>query len=182
MSRRGAELPIALAQASHGRVTALHVADHRRTPRSWRRQFGAAIAPTSSAEAIIREIVRLGDHYGVQVCGIVRHAERAPDAILRQLKIGDYNLLVMGVSPRPGEPLYLGRVASELLDHAECSVLFVAGEGHDPGDRAAPIPDNAGKAGTRGRTGRLAGLIRSTASGARPSGALGTNLAEILFG
>ena len=132
MSRQGAELAIALAQASHGRVTALHVADDRRTPRSWRRQFGAAIAPTSSAEAIIREIVRLGDHYGVQVRGIVRHAERAQDAILRQLKIGDYNLLVMGVSPRPGEPLYFGRVPAELLDHAECSVLFVAGEGPTP--------------------------------------------------
>jgi nucleotide-binding universal stress UspA family protein len=128
MSRQGAELAIALAQASHGRVTALHIADGRRTPRSWRRQFGAAIAPMSSSEAIIREIVRLGDHYGVEVRGMVRHSERPQDAILRQLKIGGHNLLVMGVSPRPGEQLFFGRVPAELLDQAECSVLFVAGE------------------------------------------------------
>jgi nucleotide-binding universal stress UspA family protein len=129
VSRQGAELAIALAQASHGRVTALHVADGRRTPRSWRRQFGAAIAPISSSEAIIREIVRLGDHYDVEVRGMVRHADRPEEAILRQLKMGDYNLLVMGVSPRPGEQLFFGRVPAELLDGAECSVLFVAGEG-----------------------------------------------------
>jgi Kef-type K+ transport system membrane component KefB/nucleotide-binding universal stress UspA family protein len=127
-SRQGAELAIALAQASHGWVTALHIADGRRTPRSWRRQFGAAIAPISSSEAIIREIVRLGDHYDVEVRGMVRHSERPEDAILRQLKIGGHNLLVMGVSPRPGEQLFFGRVPAELLDQAECSVLFVAGE------------------------------------------------------
>jgi nucleotide-binding universal stress UspA family protein len=128
VSRQGAELAIALAQASHGRVTALHVADGQRRSRSWRRQFGAAIAPISSSEAIIREIVRLGDHYDVEVSGMVRQAERPQDAILRQLKIGHYNLLVLGVSPRPGEQLSFGRVPAELLDRAECSVLFLAGE------------------------------------------------------
>jgi nucleotide-binding universal stress UspA family protein len=132
VSRQGAELAIALAQASRGRVTALHVADGQRKLRSWRRQFGAAIAPMSSGEAIIREIVRLGDHYGVEVRGMVRHAENPQDAILRQLKIGDYNLLVLGVSPRPGEQLSFGRVPAELLDRAECSVLFVAAEAPAP--------------------------------------------------
>jgi Kef-type K+ transport system membrane component KefB/nucleotide-binding universal stress UspA family protein len=128
VSREGAELAIALAQASHGSVTALHVADGQRKRRSWRRQFSAAIAPLSSAEAIIREIVRLGDRYGIAVQGTVRHAEKPQDAILRQLKIGDYNLLVMGVSPRPGDQLFFGQVPAELLDQAECSVLFVASE------------------------------------------------------
>ena len=82
-------MAIALAQASHGRVTALHVADRQRAPRSWRRELGAAIAPIGGGEAIIREIVRLGDHYDVEVRGMVRHAESPPEAILRQLKIGD---------------------------------------------------------------------------------------------
>jgi nucleotide-binding universal stress UspA family protein len=59
---------------------------------------------------------------------MVRHAQSPPDAILRQLKIGDYNLLVIGVGPRPGEQLFFGKVPAELLDRAECSVLFVAGE------------------------------------------------------
>jgi hypothetical protein len=47
---------------------------------------------------------------------------------LRELDLGNYNLLVLGVSPRPGEELSFGQVAAELLDRAECSVLFVASE------------------------------------------------------
>jgi Kef-type K+ transport system membrane component KefB/nucleotide-binding universal stress UspA family protein len=128
VSRQGAELAIALAQASHGSVTALHVADGPRGHRSWGRQVGAAIAPMSSAEAIIREIVRLGDPYGVEVRGAVRQVGSPQETILRQLKVGDYNLLVMGVSPRPGEQLFFGQVPAELLERAECSVLFLASE------------------------------------------------------
>jgi hypothetical protein len=34
----------------------------------------------------------------------------------------------MGVSPRPGEPLNFGDVASVLLERAECSLVFLAAE------------------------------------------------------
>jgi K+:H+ antiporter len=129
VSRQGAELAIALAQASQGSVTALHVDSGQRRPRSsWRRHVGAALAPRSSADAIIREIVRLGDPYGVEVKGTVRSVRTPQEAILRQLEVGGHNLLVMGVSPRPGEQLFLGQVPAELLERAECSVLFVASE------------------------------------------------------
>ena len=128
ISRHGAEVAIALAQASQGSVTALHVADHQTTQRSWGREVSAAIAPLSSAEAIIRDIVRLGDPYGVEVKGALRRSGTPQETILRQLKVGDYNLLVMGVSPRPGDQLFFGQVPAEVLDRAECSILFVAGE------------------------------------------------------
>jgi Kef-type K+ transport system membrane component KefB/nucleotide-binding universal stress UspA family protein len=128
VSRQGAELAIALAQASQGSVTALHVASGQRRVRSWQRHVGAALAPTTSAEAIIREIVRLGDHYGVEVKGAVRSVRTPQEAILRQLEVGGHNLLVMGVSPRPGDQLFFGQVPAELLERAECSVLFVGSE------------------------------------------------------
>jgi len=128
ISRHGAEVAIALAQASQGSVTALHVADHQTTQRSWGREVSAAIAPLSIAEAIIRDIVRLGDPYGVEVKGALRRSGTPQETILRQLKVGDYNLLVMGVSPRPGDQLFFGQVPAEVLDRAECSILFVAGE------------------------------------------------------
>ncbi|MBV8121698.1 MAG: cation:proton antiporter [Alphaproteobacteria bacterium] len=128
VSRRGAELAIALAQASRASVTALHIADDRRRRVSWGRQVGAAIAPMSSADAIIREIVRLGDHYGAEVKGVVRHTRSPQEAILHQLKAAGHNLLVMGVSPRPGEQLFFGQVPAELLERAECSMLLVASE------------------------------------------------------
>ena len=128
VSRHGAELAIALAQASQGSVTALHVASGERRARSWQRHVGAALAPASSADAVIREIVRLGDHYGVEVKGAVRSVSRPQEAILRQLEVGGNNLLVMGVSPRPGDQLFFGEVPADLLEQAECSVLFVASE------------------------------------------------------
>src|SRR5436309_9707733 len=58
----------------------------------------------------------------------VRWARSPADAIQRQLALGHHNLLVVGVSPRPGEALFFGQVAAELLDNAECSLLMVASE------------------------------------------------------
>jgi Kef-type K+ transport system membrane component KefB/nucleotide-binding universal stress UspA family protein len=132
VSRQGAELAIALAQASQGSVTALHVEGAQRAPRSWQRQIGRALAPASSGDAIIREIVRLGDPYGVEVRGALRGVGTPHEAILRQLQIAGHNLLVMGVSPRPGDQLFFGPVAAEMLERAECSVLFLASEPSAP--------------------------------------------------
>jgi Kef-type K+ transport system membrane component KefB/nucleotide-binding universal stress UspA family protein len=135
VSRQGAELAIALAQASQGSLTALHVEGGRRAPRSWQRQIGSALAPASSGDAVIREIVRLGDPYGVEVKGALRGVGTPHEAILRQLEIAGHNLLVMGVSPRPGDQLFFGPVAAEMLARAKCSVLFLASE---PPARTAP--------------------------------------------
>jgi Kef-type K+ transport system membrane component KefB/nucleotide-binding universal stress UspA family protein len=128
VSRQGAELAIVLAHAAQGSITALHAASGNRSPRSWGQQIGTALAPTGSAEAIIREVVRLGDPYGVEVRGAVRNDGTPLDAILRQLAVGGHNLLIMGVSPRTGDHLFFGPVAAELLDRAKCSVLFLASE------------------------------------------------------
>jgi nucleotide-binding universal stress UspA family protein len=138
VSRHGAEMAIALAQASGGTVTALHIDTGEGPRRSWEQSFGAALAPRSTADAIIREVVRLGDQYGIQVKGAIRWARSPADAIQRQLTSGHHNLLVVGVSPRPGEALFFGQVAAELLDKAPCSLLMVASEPFvAPADRDA---------------------------------------------
>jgi len=136
VSRHGAEMAIALAQASGGTVTALHIDTGEGTRRSWEQSFGAALAPRSTADAIIREVVRLGDQYGIQVKGAIRWARSPADAIQRQLTSGHHNLLVVGVSPRPGEALFFGQVAAELLEKAPCSLLMIASEPFvSPADR-----------------------------------------------
>jgi len=48
------------------------------------------------------------------------------EAILRQLKGGEHNLIVMGVSPRPGATLSFGGAAAAILKRSNRSVLFVA--------------------------------------------------------
>jgi Kef-type K+ transport system membrane component KefB/nucleotide-binding universal stress UspA family protein len=129
-SRRGAEFAIALAQASRGSMTALHFVPPSQGPpaRSWQRQVGAAIAPMGSADAVIREVVRLGDLYGVAVKPVVQSAGTSQDAILHQIKSGGHNLVVLGVSIRPSEQLDFGQTAAALLDRAECSLMFVVSE------------------------------------------------------
>src|SRR5262249_20178333 len=59
VSRHGAELAIALTQASRGKVTALHVTAAARLGMPWRQRFGRALAPRSVANAAVREIVEL---------------------------------------------------------------------------------------------------------------------------
>ena len=130
-SRRGAEFAIALAQASRGSVTALHFVARSQGPaaaRSWQREVASAIAPVASADAVIREIVRLGDPYGVAIKPAVQSAGTSHDAILHQIKSGRHNLVVLGVSMRPGQQLDFGQTAAALLDQAECSLMFVVSE------------------------------------------------------
>jgi Kef-type K+ transport system membrane component KefB/nucleotide-binding universal stress UspA family protein len=122
-SRRGAEVALALARADNGSVTALYVGQQRR---SWRRRVPTPWTIGADEEAILREIVELGDRGGVPVRTAVRRAIAPEEAILRRLHNGTYNLLVMGVSPRPGDGLSFGQVAGAILARSERSLLFVS--------------------------------------------------------
>ena len=128
-SRRGAEVALTLARASLGSVTALYVARrgrpvrrHGAAPgfgRNWR-GIGA------NEEAILRDAVRLGEQFGVPVRPAVRARADAEDAILQQLRSGEHNLVVMGVSPRPGTTLFFGDAAAAVLRRSHRSILLVA--------------------------------------------------------
>ena len=120
VSRDGAEVAIALAQASEGTVTALYITNAGRMSRNWRQQF--------AADAAIKEIVAIGEHYGIEVRGLIRRGHPTESAILKEISSSRYNLLVMGVSPRPGAQLFLGDVAAGVLERARCPLLFVSGE------------------------------------------------------
>jgi Kef-type K+ transport system membrane component KefB/nucleotide-binding universal stress UspA family protein len=121
-SRRGAEVALALARAGHGSVTALYVAAPNRRP--WRQRTAWAIAADEAV--ILREIVDLGDRMDVEVRTAARTGTEAAGAILRQLKAGNHNLVVMGVSARSGPVLFFGAVPSAVLAQSEHSVLFVS--------------------------------------------------------
>jgi Kef-type K+ transport system membrane component KefB/nucleotide-binding universal stress UspA family protein len=127
VSRAGAEVAIALTQASRGNVTAFYAVPSGGLSLPWRQRVGSAIAPRT-AEAAVREIVELGEHYGVTVTARTRKVSTTQNAILRELQSGKHDLLVMGVSPRSGDQLFFGEVPAEILDRAECSILFVSSE------------------------------------------------------
>jgi Kef-type K+ transport system membrane component KefB/nucleotide-binding universal stress UspA family protein len=134
VSRRGAELAVALAQASRGSVMALHIEGrptaraplHKRLGALFGRQEEAGEEPATNP--ITDEIVQLARAYSVNVRSAVRSHRDADSAILREIGSGRHDMLVMGVSPRPGDPLNFGDVASVLLDRAECSLVFLAAE------------------------------------------------------
>ncbi len=128
VSRQGAEVAIALAQASRGSVTALHVGALRSRGPLWRLGFGEPFVPRGYADAVVREIIAMGELYGVEVRGEIRQSGTVRNAVLRELARAPHDLLVMGVSPRPGEQLFLGELAAEMLARAEHSLLFVCPE------------------------------------------------------
>jgi nucleotide-binding universal stress UspA family protein len=139
VSRQGAEVAIALAQASRGSVTALHVGASRAGP-VWRLRFGEALAPRGYADAVVREITEMGEHYGIEVRGAIRQSGSVRNAVLRELAREPHNLLVMGVSPRPGDQLFLGELAAEMLARAATSLLFVCAEPVPGAEAQAPPP------------------------------------------
>ena len=100
---------------------ALHVAGA--TTKTARGRFGES---RRGKGEILKHVLGLAEWYGVPLRTAVRIDLAAEDAILRQARLGGYNLIVMGVTRRPGEALLFGNVATAILESSERSILFVA--------------------------------------------------------
>jgi Kef-type K+ transport system membrane component KefB len=114
-SRRAAEVAFAMARASRAPVTALFV-----TPpvTNGRRR-------TRMVDAVLKDIVALGESYGVETKTAVRSEKLADEAILKEMAKRKHNLIVMGVERRPGEKLYFGETATAILEKSDRSIVFV---------------------------------------------------------
>ena len=122
VSRRGVEVALNLARAADASVTALFVANanasttrRRRIRRSGRND-----------EAVLKEVAALADRQGVRLHVVERANLAAEDAILRQARLKDHTLIVMGASRRPGAALAFGNIADAVLEASDRSVLLVA--------------------------------------------------------
>jgi nucleotide-binding universal stress UspA family protein len=124
-SRRGAEVALALARAGRGTVTALYVMgtvgldaqQHRPDNRSESRRH---------QEVILKDIVELAARYDTPIHTALRLDIAPEDAILRQARLGRYDLIVMGVGRPAGERLYFGKIAAAALERSAHSMLFVS--------------------------------------------------------
>jgi len=122
VSRNGAEVAVALARATRRPLTVLFVG--ARSTRS--KPLAILGAQRREQEAVLKDMVRIADQYGVRVrTAVTAHANPA-HAILEHARRGKHNLTVMGVSRRPGPTLSFGEVAATVLEKTERSVLFVA--------------------------------------------------------
>jgi K+:H+ antiporter len=121
VSRHGAEVAVALARATRRPLTVLYVA-----AQPMRGTLAILGARRREQEAVLKDIVNIADQYDVRVRTAVRAHAHPAKAILEQARRGKHNLIVMGVSRRPGATLSFGEVAAGVLENTDRSVLFVA--------------------------------------------------------
>jgi K+:H+ antiporter len=125
VSRRGAEVALALARAGSSAVTALYVMGTVGLGAAQRR-LRRPTATRRHEEAILKDIVELADHFDTPIRTALRLDIAPEDAILRQARLGRYDLVVMGVGRPAGETLYFGKVAAAVLENSQHSILFVS--------------------------------------------------------
>lgn len=122
VSRRAAEIAIAIARACDCPITALYVAGGAASGQRGRRGFRAR----REQQAIMKDFVEMADRYDARAKTTVQ-TEAAPDkAILAELKRAEYGLIIMGVSRRPGDKLFFGDTAAAVLEDAAVSLVLVA--------------------------------------------------------
>ena len=125
VSRRAAETGFALARAAGSRVSALYVASGRSDgERRGRVRRGAAMR--RNEEAVLKDIADLADRYDARLRTALRVDVAAEDAILKEAERGGYDLIVLGVTRRPGETLFFGNMAAAVLDRCNTAIVFVA--------------------------------------------------------
>jgi K+:H+ antiporter len=116
VSRRAAEVAIAIARTNRASLTALYVSP-RDAKKRRSRQF---------EEAILKDISALAESYGLQIKTAVRSDVAADEAIVKEIAQRRNNLIVLGVGRRPGDKLFFGDTAAALLEKSDKSLLFVA--------------------------------------------------------
>jgi Kef-type K+ transport system membrane component KefB/nucleotide-binding universal stress UspA family protein len=121
ISKRGAEVAVALAQGGSGSLRVIYVA----TTRDKGAQRGASRGLSQEA-GILKDASDLAGRYDVDITTTLR-VNRAPEAaILREIDTTDVDLVVMGVDRIQGEHLSFGGVADAVLRQSKVSVLLVS--------------------------------------------------------
>jgi len=120
-SRRAAEVAVAIAKACRGRVTTMHVSP----PPQGTALLHQPRKRLATMRALVEDIQSLGGREGVAVSPIIKFSGTPETAILRQIKKGRHNLVVLGVKARLGEELFFGHGTEALLARAPCSLLLV---------------------------------------------------------
>ncbi|OAF10985.1 cation:proton antiporter [Bradyrhizobium neotropicale] len=121
VSKRGAEVAVALAQAGSGSLRVIYVA----TTRDKGAQRGTSRGLSQEA-GILKDTSDLAARYEVEITTTLP-VNRAPEAaILREIDTTDVDLVVMGVDRIQADHLSFGGVANAVLRQSKASVLLVS--------------------------------------------------------
>ncbi len=113
-SRRAAEVSFVLARATGARVNALYVS-----------QTDGRSRTRSHEEGVLKDMVQLAERYGVRLSTQISKRRAAAEAILMEAR-SRHGLIVMGVSPRPGDELFFGNTAALVFREWENPLLVIA--------------------------------------------------------
>jgi Kef-type K+ transport system membrane component KefB/nucleotide-binding universal stress UspA family protein len=119
-ARLAAEIAVALAHASKGSVTALHVFDPQADTdllRGRGRRFGMSV---------LVDVHRAGKLSGVPVKGLTATNSKPELEIRRAIRGGGFDLVLLGTSLRQGETKFLGPRTAALLRVVRAPVLLIA--------------------------------------------------------
>ena len=119
-ARMATEIALALAKASNGTVTALHVFDPR--------DDGDLLRERSRRQglSVLVDARRLGKRSGVTVTGLTLSHARPEAAIERAARSENYDLVVLGTSLRHGNTAFLGPRSKALIGSLRTPVLLIA--------------------------------------------------------
>jgi Kef-type K+ transport system membrane component KefB/nucleotide-binding universal stress UspA family protein len=122
VSRRGAEVAVALAHVSHDPLRVVYVS----TTRDGGAKRESASISLAREEAILKDTAAAAARYNVEVSTALR-AHTAPEAaILQEIRSADADLVVLGVDRIQGDRLDFGSVAHAVLSKSKASVLLIA--------------------------------------------------------
>lgn len=122
-SIRAVEFGCALAKAAKAPLAVIYIREPneiQQRPRFGREEF--------SHTAAFERVDEIAEQTGVKITKTLQEGNSAEVAILRHARRGRYNLLVVGVSRRAGERLSYGRIADNLLEAADRSIVFLETE------------------------------------------------------
>jgi nucleotide-binding universal stress UspA family protein len=118
------KLLLVIARSNDASITALYVTSGAQSSQRKRSRRGSATH--RHEEAVLKEVTELADRYDGNVRTALRVDIAAEEAILKEARNGRYDLIILGVSRRPGETLSFGNTASAVLESSDTSILFVA--------------------------------------------------------
>ncbi len=124
ISRRAAEVAIAIGGATKSPITALYVSNVNPSTSEGRRRRG--IRARRQEQAILKDIVELAQQYDKEIETAMRTDIAPDDAIIAEAKRDGCNLVVMGVGRRPGDTLFFGDTAAAVFEKSPASILFVS--------------------------------------------------------
>lgn len=122
VSRRGAEVAIALAVASPDPLRVVYVS----TTRDKGSRRGSASISLGREEAILKDAAAAAARYNVEARTVLRAHTAPEEAILQEIRSSNADVVVLGVDRITGEKLDFGSVAHTVLCNSSASVLLIA--------------------------------------------------------